>query len=237
MKNKTNILIKLSGASLNDNENIISMNKLNIFSNQIKTLSKEYGIGIVLGGGNIWRGVNSKEFSIDRSQADSMGMLATTINGIALKSSLKNVGLDSEVYSALHVPRVTKNHNSNYFNNDIQNGKIVIFVGGTGMPYFSTDTCAALRALEINSKTILMGKNGTNGLYDKDPNKNKDAKFISSTTYDEIINKKLRVADLTFITMCQENNLETLIFDIDEKNSLINVLNKKGKFTRIKKKD
>ncbi|MGL4647519.1 MAG: UMP kinase [Mycoplasmoidaceae bacterium] len=232
---KKNILIKLSGASLEDQDEIVSMKKLDIFSKQIKILTKTYGIGIVLGGGNIWRGISSDQDAISRSQADSMGMLATVINGIALKASLEKNGLEAEIYSALYVPRITKNHDCSSFNKAIKAGKVIIFVGGTGMPYFSTDTCTVLRALEINSKMILMGKNGTNGLYDKDPNLYDDAKFISAITYDEVINKKLRVADLTSITMANDNNIEIYIFDIEAKNSLINVLDKKGKFTIIKK--
>lgn len=236
MKPSKNILIKLSGASLKNEDNIICFKKLDQISSQIKALKGQYGIGIVLGGGNIWRGATNEKMGINRLDADSIGMLATIMNSISLKSSLNINGMKAKVYSALNVPRITNDHDANNFNEDIKNGEIVIFAGGIGMPYFSTDTCAALRCLEINSKIVLMGKNGTDGIYDKDPNKNKDAKFISSITYDEIFSKELKVADLTFITMCKENDIETIIFDIDKKESILNALNNKGKFTIIKNK-
>ncbi len=233
MSFKKNILLKLSGASLKGENDIICNKKINKLALDIIEASKNYNIGIVIGGGNIWRGNIADSIGMDKCNADDMGMLATVINSLALKATISSYGKDVEVYSALSIPRLVKEHNSYNFKRDLALGKIVIFAGGTGMPFFSTDTGASLTASEINAEYILMGKNNIDGLYDKDPNKYNDAQFIEAITFEEVINRKLMVADLTCMTMCMENNIEILIFDIEKNNSIANALNKTGKFSRV----
>lgn len=230
---KKNILLKLSGASLKNNDDVICDKKINKLAEEICNISNQYNIGIVIGGGNIWRGKISSEIGMNRSSADDMGMLATLINSLALKASIQKHGLEAVVYSSFSIPRMAEEHNAEKFNKDLNNGKVVIFAGGTGMPFFSTDTAASLCASEINASCILMGKNNVNGLYDKDPNKFDDANFIKEITFNEVIQRKLEVADSTSITMCEENNINIIIFDIEKKDSILNALNGVGDFSLI----
>ncbi len=234
---KKNVLLKLSGASLKNNDDVICDEKINRLAQEICKASDEYNIGIVIGGGNIWRGNIASKIGMNRSAADDMGMLSTLINSLALKSSIQKYGIETVVYSSFSIPRMAKEHNAEDFNKDLNDGKVVIFAGGTGMPFFSTDTAASLCASEINASCILMGKNNVNGLYDKDPNKFDDANFIKEITFDEVIKQKFKVADSTSMTMCEENNINIIIFDIEKENSILNALKKEGEFSYIYKRE
>ena len=233
MSKKENILIKLSGAFLKDDDGIINHEKINKLADELIESSNYYNIGVVIGGGNIWRGNISSKIGMDRSAADEMGMLATIINSLALKSAINAKNKKAIVYSALSIPRIVNEHNTYNIKKDLDENNIIIFAAGTGMPFFSTDTAAALNASQINAKYILMGKNNIDGLYDKDPNKYSDAQFIESISFNEVISRKLAVADLTCMTMCQENNIDILIFDIEKPNSIPNVLKQQGKYSHV----
>lgn len=233
--NKTTIMLKLSGASLNhdDNDNIISFEILNDIAQQVKLLSQHFNVAIVLGGGNIWRGAIASKVNMPRDQADYMGMLATIINSIAFESILKNIGIDAKVFSKIEMEKICDTYYLRNVKNYLANGGVAILAGGTGMPYFSTDTGSAITAIEINAKFILMGKNNVDGVYSNDPMIDPNAIFYTKLTYDEVISKNLRVMDTTAIALCKEYKTKIIVFNINEKNSIINTLNKKTKFSII----
>ncbi|MCV3728383.1 UMP kinase [Ureaplasma miroungigenitalium] len=235
MQNKKHILIKISGAALKTNdESILDVNKINDLANQIKILKKDYVISIVVGGGNIWRGKIANDLAMDRSMADNMGMLATMINGLSIANVLKNHEVESVVLSSIDTPAFLTYASTNSINQAIKNDQVMIFVGGTGFPFFSTDSCAAIRAAQTNCQLILMGKNGVDGVYSADPKTNPDAIFYENLTYQEALHKNLQVMDQTALALCQENKIETIVFNIDKTDSIIDVLNNKTKYTLIK---
>lgn len=230
------ILIKISGESLKSHTNGDIIDKSTIFNliNQIKSLKEqEYKIGIVIGGGNIWRGKISSNIGLDSCTGDYMGMMATIINAIALRKMLLNNNIDSELYSSLFIPSVSKYINYLEMIKDFKD-KVLVFGGGTGYPNFSTDSSAALRALELDCDLLLIAKNGVDGVFDKDPKKFKNALFFENLTYDNIIEKKLLVMDQTALTLCKERNIEIRVFNIDKENAFINVLENKIRYTKIK---
>ncbi|WP_031489145.1 UMP kinase [Ureaplasma canigenitalium] len=233
---KKRILIKISGASLKSEKDSINATKLKQLANQIKQLKNDYLISIVFGGGNIFRGGNAKELNMNRSYADNMGMLATLINGLAFKTMLDGFNIESTVLSALRCDQLTTHTSLLSIEQAIKDDHVLIFVGGTGFPYFTTDTNAALKALETETKIILMGKNGVDGIYTKDPLKNKDAEFIPQITYHEaFINNKIKIMDQTALALCEENDLELIVFNIDKENAIVDVLNNKIRHTIVKK--
>lgn len=233
---KKRIILKISGEWLKNKDNIVCHLKLKNLLNQVQILSKEYNIAIVLGGGNIFRGKISETLELHQSQGDFAGMLATVINGLLIKDYFNNNNLKTKLYSALDVPKITEVYNLNEANIAFNSGTILIFVGGVGMPFFTTDSCAAVRAAELNINTILFGKNGADGLYDKDPNIYKDAKFINSITFEKMIEMRLNAVDLTAAIICIENNIDGIIFDINSDKSFINALINNTKKTIIKAK-
>lgn len=236
MKNKkTLILLKLSGAALKGDEKdlIFSSQKINEIIKQIIKLHKTHNVAIVVGGGNIWRGAIAIQNKMRRVPADYMGMLATIINSIALKEVFLANGSDATIYSMLPCEKVVKNYNINDVEKSIANNEIIIFAGGTGQPYFTTDTGAAIKAIEINASIICMGKDGVCGVYSDDPKKNSKATHYSSLKYDDILKKNLKVIDLTALTLCKENDIETIVFNINEKDGIIKALNGKTKITKI----
>ena len=176
-------------------------------------------IAIVVGGGNFWRGRSATE--INRANSDTMGMLGTIINGLRLQAELEDIGVDTRLQTAIHMPEVAEPYIRRRAVRHLEKGRIVIFAGGTGLPYFSTDTTAALRAAEINADCILVGKTGTDGVYDKDPNKYDDAVKFDELSYLEVLNRGLEVMDSTAITFCQDNGIELLVFGIDDTDNLI----------------
>lgn len=241
MANKTNknrIVIKLSGASFagNKSNTIIEDTFINDIAQQLISIAKKQQVGVVIGGGNIWRGNIGKSLNMNPNDADAMGMLATIMNSIALANAIKNQQGKVKIFSSVKIEGICDAFNyeavDGYFS--ANPGSIVIYAGGTGSPFFTTDTAAALRACQTQCETIYMGKNGVDGVYDADPRTNKKAKRYDKLTYKEVIEKDLKVMDLTAITMCQQNNVELIVFNFDEKNSLVKAVAKKNKFTIIK---
>lgn len=213
------VIIKLSGEALaGDKGNGIDEKTLSKVVDQIievKNLGVE--IGIVVGGGNFWRGRQGTE--MDRSCADHMGMLATAINALAIQDALERKGVPTRVQTALTITRVAEPYILRKAMSHLSKGRIVIFACGTGNPYFTTDTTAALRAAEIGAEVLLLAKN-VDGIYDSDPKVNKDAKKLDEVSYKEYITKGLKAMDTTAITMCMENDLKVLAFGLFEDNAL-----------------
>lgn len=185
-------------------------------------------IGIVVGGGNIFRGTQAKEFGFSRTPADHIGMLATTINGLVLQQSLASLGCESHVMSAFDTDSIIEKYNWQGALAHLEKGAIVIFVGGTGNPYFTTDTAAALRASEINAEVLLKATK-VDGIYDKDPIKYSSAKKFDHLTYAEVLNKKLNVMDSTAIALCRESKIPIHVFNLFKKGALLSaVTDRKG---------
>ena len=217
------ILLKLSGESLMGNENYgIDYNMLSFYSKQIKLISKEIQIAIVIGGGNIYRGDKSKSAGFDRVQGDYMGMLATIINGIALQSALEKEGLQTRMLTAIRMEQIAEPFIRRKAIRHLEKSRIVIFGGGTGNPYFTTDTAATLRAIEIEADVIIKGTR-VDGIYDSDPEKNPSAIKFDNITFEEIYDKKLNVMDMTAITLCKENKLPLCVFNMNKENNLLHI--------------
>lgn len=234
---KKRILIKISGGSLQSKVSTDPFNLKRVLDlcKQIKILSKKYEIGIVVGGGNIWRGRISNEVGMDQRRADYVGMVATIINASLIEAQLDALNVKACVLSAIDCPHLAKRITVDNIDESFASGNILIFAAGIGSPYFTTDTGAALRAIEIGASTILVGKDGVDGVYDSDPKKNKNAKFFDKLTYELAINKNLSIMDLTSFTMCRENNIKLIIFNIDAPNALVKALDGKIKCTVVTK--
>ena len=228
------ILLKLSGESLMGNENYgIDYNMLSFYSKQIKLISKEIQIAIVIGGGNIYRGDKSKSAGFDRVQGDYMGMLATIINGIALQSALEKEGLQTRMLTAIRMEQIAEPFIRRKAIRHLEKSRIVIFGGGTGNPYFTTDTAATLRAIEIEADVIIKGTR-VDGIYDSDPEKNPSAIKFDNITFEEIYDKKLNVMDMTAITLCKENKLPLCVFNMNKENNLLQICQGKKVGTEVK---
>ena len=216
------VLVKLSGEALQDKQNsaILDSNKLNEVAVAIKDMVDQgVEVCIVVGAGNIWRGRLAETIGIDRSEADYMGMLGTIINAVAVKASLINNGLYAQVLSAIEVKQLAKQFTKERALKALNKGKVLIFAAGTGNPYFTTDTCAALRANEVGCDAILMAKNGVEGVYSDDPRKNPNAEFYSKLTYSEMLAKNLSVMDNAALSLCINTNIELRVFNMaDMKN-------------------
>jgi len=233
---KKRILVKISGGAIRGTgSEIFDNKKLLTICKQLKELNKNNCVGLVLGGGNIWRGNMTKDNAFRRANADYMGMLSTVMNGLAFKETLHKIGVKAEIYSALQVERVTDPIAINLINDDLAKGKIIIFTGGTGHPFFTTDTACAIRAIDMHADLILMGKDGVDGVYSADPKKDKKAKFYKELTFMQAINQKLKVMDLSALTLCLENNIDILVFDVLAPNGIIKAAKKQSKFTHIHK--
>ena len=176
--------------------------------------ASEVDIAIVVGGGNMWRGMTGAGAGMDRAQADYMGMLATVINGLALQETLERMGQPTRVQSAIHMSQVAEPYIRRRAIRHLEKGRVVIFAGGTGNPFFTTDTTAALRAVEIEAGAILMGKNGIDGVYSDDPRTNPDATKLDRVSYIDVLNRGLKVMDSTAITLCMDNSLPIVVFDL-----------------------
>ncbi len=171
-------------------------------------------VAIVVGGGNIWRGMTGAGAGMDRAQADYMGMLATVMNGLALQETLERLGQPTRVQSAIHMSQVAEPYIRRRAIRHLEKGRVVIFAGGTGNPFFTTDTTAALRAVEIDAGAILMGKNGIDGVYSADPKLDAGAEFIANVRYIDVLNRGLKVMDSTAITLCMDNEIPIVVFDL-----------------------
>ncbi|PPE06780.1 UMP kinase [Mesoplasma corruscae] len=237
MKYKYNtVLLKLSGEALKSETEIYNKEQLVGIAKQIVELAKNgLKLGIVIGGGNIWRGNLGKDIDMPQINADYMGMLATVMNGLALESTIKGLGYEKvNVYSSLPIETVTDDYNFKRARLSMNEGYISIFVGGTGFSYFSTDTNSVIRAIEIKADVVMMAKNGVKGVYDSDPKINPKAKFYSELKYSEISEKKLRVMDLTASTLAQDANIPIEVFDMQGYDNIIKVLEGKLESTIIK---
>lgn len=223
---KDTVLLKLSGEALAKTNGIgIDMKKVNEIATEVKSLlDTGVSIGIVIGAGNIWRGRDALENGMDRVSADQMGMLGTILNALAFASALKQLQIGAHVMSAIPVGNMAEPMQVEYARKILEQGEIVLFAGGTGNPYFSTDTTAALRAAEIQASTILMAKNGTDGIYDADPRKNPNAHRFETITYQEVLSKHLGVMDLTAVTLCEDLGIKTIVFDMGVKGNIEKVM-------------
>jgi len=213
------VLLKLSGEALGENsDSIIDSKSLFNMVDCIKALHDNgVQVAVVIGAGNIWRGKIADSVGIERVPADFMGMLGTVINAVAMASALKNKGIEAVVYSAVPaIEGVTLSYDSTKAKEDLSKGKVCFLAGGTGKPFFTTDTAAALRAIETDCDAILMAKHGVKGIYDKDPNIYFDAVFFPEITYSEIIEKNLKVMDQSAVELLKDTNLEILVFSMAE---------------------
>lgn len=220
------ILLKLSGESLMGDEGYgIDPIRLNEYAKQIVELVEAGAqVGIVIGGGNIFRGLSGVTSGFDRVKGDQMGMLATVINSLALQSALTNMGAKSIVYTAIRMEPVGELYVRDKVLKSLEKGKIAILSGGTGNPYFTTDTASALRAVEIGAEIFLKGTR-VDGVYTADPEKDKSATKFESISFNEVIKRELNVMDLTAFTMCKENNLPIYVFDMNKVGNLLKVVN------------
>ena len=178
-------------------------------------------IGIVCGGGNIWRGKTGEELGIERAQADYMGMLATIMNSLALQNALEQAGVPTRCLSALEVQAVAEPYIRRRAIRHLEKGRVCIFAGGLGNPYFSTDTAAATRAIEIGADVVLMAKNGTEGVYDSDPRKNPNAKMYEELSFSEVLNKNLAVMDSTAASLCKDNGMKLIVFNMNKPGNIV----------------
>lgn len=220
------ILLKLSGESLMGKQQYgIDNDRLQEYAEQIAELVG-FGVqvGVVIGGGNIFRGLNGAAKGFDRVDGDQMGMLATTINSVALNSALKNLNVKSKVLTATQMEPVGEYYSKQKAIEALLKGEVVIISGGTGNPYFTTDTASALRSIEIEAEIMLKGTR-VDGIYTADPEKFPDAIKFDKISFDEIYNRNLKVMDITATVLCKENNLPVLVFNMDQKGNLLKVVN------------
>lgn len=215
------ILLKLSGESLAGKENHgISDDVLQEYAEQItKVAGKGYQISVVTGGGNIFRGLSGTKSGFDRLKGDQMGMLATVINSLALESAINRAGGKAKVFTSIRMEPVGELYHRDKVVEAMKTGAVCILAGGTGNPFFTTDTAAALRAVEIGADVLLKGTR-VDGVYSADPEKVKDAVRFEKITFEEVIDRRLQVMDLTAFTMCRENNMPIVVFDMNQKGNL-----------------
>ena len=230
------ILLKLSGEALMGSRQYgIDPIRLAEYADEIKKIvDKGIEVAIVIGGGNIFRGISGASNGMDRVQGDYMGMLATVINGLALQSALEDAGILTRLLTAIKMEQVAEPFIKRRAVRHLEKGRVVIFGGGTGNPYFTTDTAAVLRAIEIGAEVILKGTR-VDGIYTSDPEKNKDASKFESITYKDVMNKGLKVMDMTAFALSQENNLPIIVFDMNTKGNLEKVISGENIGTKVDK--
>ncbi|MFL2631848.1 MAG: UMP kinase [Candidatus Marisimplicoccus sp.] len=219
------ILLKLSGeALLGKNSYGIDNDRLVVYAEEIKEIHKQgVEIAIVVGGGNIFRGLSGSKDGIDRVQADYMGMLATVINGLALQNALENIDIPTRLQSAIKMESIAEPFIKRKATRHLEKGRVVIFASGTGNPYFTTDSAAVLRAIEINADVILKGTR-VDGIYNEDPEKNKEAIKFDDISFEDTISKGLKIMDTTAFTLSKENKLPIIVFDMNRKGNLTKVI-------------
>lgn len=222
------ILLKLSGESLMGNRNFgLDAQMLEQYATEIKSIT-DLGVqvAIVIGGGNIYRGMNEAETGIERAQGDYMGMLATVINGMALQAALEKAGINTRLQSAIKMEQIAEPYIRRKAIRHLEKGRVVIFGAGTGNPYFTTDTAGSLRAVEIDADVILKGTR-VDGIYSADPEKDPTATRFDTLSFTQVISQNLKVMDMTAFTLCQENNLPIIVFDMNTTGNLLNVVSGK----------
>lgn len=219
------VLLKLSGEALMGNQQFgIDNNRLKLYAEEIKNVHQQgVEIAIVIGGGNIFRGVQAEPGIMDRVQGDYMGMLATMINSLALQSALEGNGMKTRLMSAIKMEQIAEPYINRRATRHLEKGRIVIFGAGTGSPFFTTDSAASLRAIEVKADVILKGTR-VDGIYTADPEKDPTAKKFDKISFDEVYEKGLNVMDLTAFTLCKENNLPIIVFDMNKPGNLNKVI-------------
>lgn len=219
------VVLKLSGEALAGDKGFgIDPHVVDALAAQIQKVTESgLEVAVVNGGGNIWRGLSGSSKGMDRATADYMGMLATVINSLALQDALENRGVATRVQTAIEMRQVAEPYIRRKAIRHMEKERVVIFAAGTGNPYFSTDTTAALRAAEIEADAILMAKKGVDGVYDSDPRTNPDAKKFDRLNYLDVIQKKLAVMDSTAISLCMDNNIPIIVFNIDGEDNIYRV--------------
>jgi len=219
------ILLKLSGEALMGEKQFgIDNKRLMQYAKDIQEISEmNVEIGIVIGGGNIFRGVQAEKGGMDRTQGDYMGMLATMINSMALQSALESIGLITRLQSAIEMKQIAEPYIKRKAVRHLEKGRIVIFGAGTGNPFFTTDSAASLRAVEIDSEVILKGTR-VDGVYDSDPEKNSNALKFDTLTFDQAYDKQLKIMDMTAFTLCKENEIPVVVFDMNNPGNLKKVI-------------
>jgi uridylate kinase len=233
--NYTRVLLKVSGEALMGNAKFgHDIDAINQICTEIKTIyDSGIQICLVVGGGNICRGSTASESGLERVTADYVGMLATVMNALILQSRFKDIGLDCRVLSAIDMPTICESYNHQKAIRHLKKGKIIIFAAGTGNPYFSTDTAAALRAVEMKCDVMLKATQ-VDGVYSADPKKDIDAKKFSSISYQDVLNNELAVMDISAVSLAKENKLPIIVFSIHNKGWLEKVLKGQGQFSIIK---
>lgn len=224
-KHYQRVLLKLSGEALmGDKQYGIDPKRIDQYAADIKEIvDQKIQVAIVIGGGNIFRGLQAEDNGIERAQGDYMGMLATVINGMALQSALEKAGMKTRLLSAIKMEQICEPYIRRRAMRHLEKGRVVIFAAGTGNPYFTTDTAASLRAVEINADIILKGTR-VDGIYTADPEIDKKAKRYEMISFDEVITKNLKVMDQTAFTLCKENKLPIIVFDMNKKGNLYKIL-------------
>lgn len=232
------VLLKLSGEALAGSERNFDSDILSQLAEEIREAhDKGIEIAIVVGGGNFIRGKVVAENGFDRVQGDNMGMLATVINALAIQSRLEDIGVDTRVMTSIEMQKVAEPFIQRRAIRHLEKGRVVIFGGGTGSPFFSTDTTAALRASEIKADVILMAKNGVDGVYSADPKKDESATRFDHLSYMDLLNKNLQVMDSTATSMCKDNHIELVVFNMNEKGNIVKAMSGEKIGTSITKED
>ena len=229
------ILLKLSGEALmGDKQFGIDNDRLAQYAKEIKTIvDRGVECAVVIGGGNIFRGVQAEEGGMERTQGDYMGMLATVINAMALQSSLESIGIDTRLQSAIELKQIAESFIRRRAMRHLEKGRVVIFGGGTGSPFFTTDSAAALRAVEIEADVILKGTR-VDGIYTSDPEKDPSATRYNDISFNEVYKKDLKVMDMTAFTLCNENDLPIVVFDMNKEGNLQRIIDGEKVGTTVK---
>ena len=232
------VLLKISGEFLagENTGKVLSAEVLKNFAKSVKAIhDKGTDVAIVVGAGNIFRGREASEVGLERCNADYMGMLGTMINALALQDVLESIGLDTRVQTALEIDRVAEPYIRRKAISHLGKRRVIIFGGGTGNPFFSTDTTAALRAAEIGAELILMAKNGVEGVYDSDPRTNPNAHLFKELTYSEILARDLKVMDNTAATLCSNNNIDIIVYNMADMSNIERIIDGEAVGTHIRK--
>jgi uridylate kinase len=219
------VLLKLSGEALMGNKGFgIEHSVLDNVAHQIKSVIQDVQIAIVVGGGNFWRGTGEEAKNMDRATADYAGMLATIMNALVLQDSLESHGIVCRTQSAITISAIAEPYIRRRAIRHLEKGRVVIFAGGTGNPYMTTDTAAALRAIEIGADVLLVAKNKVDGVYDADPLKNPKAKKFTRLTHQKAMELQLRVMDITAFSLCRENDLPIIVFDVQQEQNIVRAI-------------
>lgn len=223
-QSKQRVLLKLSGAVFGDGNLGINPKKIKEIARQIKCTLNRVEVAIVVGGGNFFRGDELSISGIDRARADYMGMLGTMMNCLALQDFLEQININTRVQSAIHMGQIAESYIPRKAIRHLEKSRVVIFGAGIGLPYFSTDTVAVQRALEIKAKIVLIAKNGIDGIYTSDPNHSNLAKKFETLTYDEALRKNIKALDQTAFTLCKDNKLSMIVFSMNGVNNVTNAI-------------